>query len=56
MEQVICLVVRRDTVAVKFRVYFSFILLAESLTSEEGEETEVPRENPWWQASQNATY
>ena len=34
----------------------SFILLAEPLTEEGGEKTGVPGENPWWQASENATY
>ena len=33
-----------------------FILLAEPLTDEGGEETGVPRENPWRRASENATY
>ena len=33
-----------------------FISLAELLTDEGGEETGVPQENPWWQASENATY
>ena len=34
----------------------SFILLAEALTDEGGEKTGEPRENPWRQASENATY
>ena len=38
------------------RIYLSFILLAEPLTDEGGEETGVPGENPWRQASENATY
>ena len=38
------------------RIYISFILLAEQLSNEGGEETVVPRENPWQQASENATY
>ena len=37
-------------------IYLSSILFADPLTDGEGEETGVPRENPWWQASQNATY
>ena len=28
-------------------IYLSFILLAEPLTDEGGEETRVPKENPW---------
>ena len=36
-------------------MYLSFILLAEPLTNEGGEETGVPGENPWWPASENAT-
>ena len=36
-------------------IYFSFILLAEPLTDEGWEETGVPKENPWQQASENAT-
>ena len=39
-----------------YRIYLSFILLAEPLTDGGGEETGVPRENPWRQASENATY
>ena len=38
------------------RIYLSFILLAEPLTNEGGEETGVPGENPWQRASENATY
>ena len=38
------------------RIYFSFILLAEPLTDEGGEEIGVPGENPWSRASGNATY
>ena len=37
-------------------IYFSCILLAEPFTNEGGEETGVPGENPWRQASENATY
>ena len=55
-----CHVVQRDSSAITFeslnRIYLSFILLAEPLTDEEGEETGVPRENPWWRVSENATY
>ena len=36
------------------RIYLSFILLAEPLTDEGGEETGEPGENPWRRASQNA--
>ena len=36
--------------------FWSFILLAEPLTDEGGEETRVPVENPWQRASENATY
>ena len=36
-------------------MYSSFILLAEPLIDEGGEETGVLRENPWRQASENAT-
>ena len=32
-------------------IYLSFILLAEPLTDKGREETGVPRENPWWRAS-----
>ena len=43
--------VRRDSLATKFdrvenRIYLSFILLAQPLTDEGGEETGVPGENP----------
>ena len=34
------------------RVYFTFVLLAEPLTDEGGEETGEPRENPWRRASE----
>ena len=37
-------------------IYLSFILLAEPLTDEEGEETGVSAENPWRRASENGTY
>ena len=63
---VTCHVVRRISSAIKFvcvcvcvcvcDIYFSFILLAEQLTNEGGEESGVPGENPWRQASENATY
>ena len=36
--------------------YLTFILLAEPLTDEGGEETGVPGANPWRHASENATY
>ena len=36
--------------------YLSFILLAEPLTDEGWEETEVPGEKPWQWALENATY
>ena len=59
--RVTCHLVLRDSSAIKFdRVeiafYLSFILLAELLTDEGGEETGVPGENPWRRASENATY
>ena len=38
------------------RIYLSFILLAELSADEGGEETRVNGENPWRQASENATY
>ena len=38
------------------QIYLSFILLAEPLTDEGGEETRIPGENPGWQASENDTY
>ena len=34
-------------------IYLSFVLLAEPLTDEGGEETGVPGENPWRRASEN---
>ena len=52
VQHVACHLVRRDSSAIKFDsvnncVYFSFfILLAEPLSSEGGEETGVPGENP----------
>ena len=42
--------------SLKYGIYFSFTLLAEPVTDEGGEETGVPGENPWGQASENATY
>ena len=55
-----CHMVRRDSSAIKFDslncIYLNFILLAEPLTNEGGEETGVPGENPWQWASENATY
>ena len=39
-----CYMVRRDS---SNCIYLSIILLAEPLTNEGGEETEVPGENPW---------
>ena len=36
----------------ELKSHLTFILLAEPLTDEGGEETGVPRENPWWQASE----
>ena len=36
------------------RIYLSFILWAEPLTDEGGEETGVPGENPWRQASEKS--
>ena len=47
--RVMCNVVRRDSLAIKFvrvEIPFNFILLAEPLTNEGGEETGVRRENP----------
>ena len=60
---VTCHVARRDSSAIKFdrveltwkRIYLSSIFLAEPLIDEGGEKTAVPRENPWQQASENAT-
>ena len=40
----------------KSHLFLRFIVLAEPLTDEGGEETGVPGENPWWRASENATY
>ena len=37
-------------------IYFSFILLAEIITYEGGEETGEPGGNPWQEASENDTY
>ena len=58
--RVMCHMVGRDSSAIKFdsfnHTYLSFILLAEPLTNEGGEETGVPGENPWRRASYNATY
>ena len=52
-SRVTCHLVRRDS---SYRIYLSFILLAEPLTDEGGEETGVPGENPWRRASENTTY
>ena len=46
---------------IKFdRVWITFILALfyrlKPLTSEGGEDTRIPGENPWWRASENATY
>ena len=50
MQHVVCHMVQRDNSAIKFdslnQIYFRFIYLAEPLTSDGGEETGVPRENP----------
>ena len=46
--------INSDKVEIAF--IWAFTLLAEPLTDEGGEETGVPRENPRWQASENATY
>ena len=56
-----CRVVRRDSSAIKSdkslnRIHFDFVLLAEPLTDEGGEEIGVPGENPRRRASENATY
>ena len=50
--RVTCHVVRKDSSAIKFdraenHIYFSFILSTEPSTSEGGEETGVPGDNPW---------
>ena len=46
-----------DSSAIKLdRVYSSFILLAEPLTDEGGEETGVPEENPRQRALEKVTY
>ena len=54
-------VVQRDNSAIKFdRVEiastWALVYWLKPLTNEEGEETGVPRENPWQRASENATY
>ena len=51
MQHTVCHVVWRDSSAIKFdysldRISFSFIILAEPLTDEGGEETGEPREHP----------
>ena len=39
------------------RIYFSFLFYwLKPLTDEGGEETGVPKENPWWQSSSDSTY
>ena len=54
--RVTCHVVRKDSSAIQYdsvnRIYFCYILLAESLTDEGGEETVVPGENLWRRASE----
>ena len=57
MQRIMCHVMRRDSSAIKFdRAEIIFILalffLAEPLVAEGGEETRVPGENPWQQASE----
>ena len=58
---VTCHLVRRDRSAIKFdRVEITFIWALfywlNNYANEGGEETRVPIENPWQQASENATY
>ena len=59
-SRVTCHVVRRYSPTIESdslnRIYLSFILLAESLTDEGGEETGVLGENPRRRASEIATY
>ena len=38
--------VRQDSSAIKFDIYFNFIILAEPITDEGREETRIVRENP----------
>ena len=52
--------VRKDSSTIKFdrveiALIWGFVLPAEPLTDEGGEETGVPGENPWRRASENAT-
>ena len=58
--QHVCHLVQRDSSAKFDRVEIAFILAwlywLKPLTDEGGEETRVPGENPWWRASENATY
>ena len=61
MQRVVYHLVRRDSSAIKFdRVEIASILALlywlKPLANEGGEETGAPRENPWWRASENATY
>ena len=58
---VTCHLVRRDSSAIKSdRIEITFIwalfYCLNHYTDERGEETGVPGENPWWRASENATY
>ena len=51
-----CHMVWRDSSAIKFdKVEIAFITLEDKFTDEGGEETRVPRENPWWWASMPLT-
>ena len=60
MQNIVCHAVRRNSWTVKSdslnSIYCRFILLAELLTDEGGEETGVPGENLRRQPSENATY
>ena len=61
MQPAVCHLVRRDGSATKFgRAEIAFILplfcWLKPLTDKGEEETGVPAENPWRQASENATY
>ena len=61
VQPAVCHLVRRDSSATKSdRVEIAFILALfcwlKPWTDEEGEETRVLGENPWWQAPKNATY
>ena len=53
MQDAVCHLVQRESSAINFD---SFILMAEPLPRKGGEETRVQGENPWKQASENATY